>query len=85
VPAWRLSLRLNVGLDPAAVLGRVLTPTLGRYELVSAETARQGISLDVIFHLFLKPALRPDVLVQELNRIEGVQGINLQRREPETI
>lgn len=82
-PGWRLNLRLNIGLEPAAVLGRVNEPHIARGELVSVETARQGIALDVTFHLELRPTTRPDALVQDLNRIEGVQSISLQRRELE--
>lgn len=80
-PAWRLNLRLNIGLEPESVLGRVIDRNVGRYEFISAETVRQGIALDVTFHLDLRPAARPDALVQDLNRIEGVQSISLQRRE----
>jgi hypothetical protein len=83
-PVWLLNLRLNAGLDPDAVLARLGDTHIARRELVSAETARQGIALDVIFNLSLRPAARPDALVQDLNRIEGVQGVSLKRRSLET-
>lgn len=82
-PGWVLQLRLNIGLDPAAVIARVLVPAGVRADLVAVETARQGIALDAVYHLQLRAAQRPDALLQELNRIEGVQGVSLKRRELE--
>lgn len=81
---WLLNVRLNVGLDPEAALSPAIDRHAARRELVSAETVRQGIALDVIFDVGLRPAARPDALVQELNRIEGVQGVSLKRRTLET-
>lgn len=83
-PAWVLQLRLNIGLDPAAVIARVLAPAGVGAELVAVETARQGIALDALYHLQLRAAHQPAALLQELNRIEGVQGVSLKRRELET-
>jgi hypothetical protein len=82
--AWLLNVRLNVGLDPETALSSAIDRHVARRELVSAETARQGIALDVIFDVGLRPAARPDTLVQELNRIDGVQGVRLKRRAFET-
>lgn len=82
--SWLLTLRLNVGLDPEAVLGSALDTHAMKRELISAETARQGVALDVIFDVRLRPSARADVLVQTLNRIEGVQTASLKRRGIET-
>lgn len=83
-PGWLLNVRLNVGLNPATVLGPVIDRHTARRELLSAETVRQGIALEVIFDVGLQPTARPDALVQELNRIEGVQGVSLKRRTLDT-
>ncbi len=79
--SWLLNVRLNIGLDPETTLGRVLDPHVVRRELVSAETSRQGISLDVILKIGLRANARPDLLVQDINRIEGIQGASLKRRD----
>jgi hypothetical protein len=79
-PDWVLSVRLNIGLEPEAALGSVIDRHATRRALVGVETARQGIALDVLFHLGLRPAARADALVQELNRVEGVQAVTLKRR-----
>lgn len=78
--SWLLNIRLNVGLDPEVALGPALSPHVARRSLLSAGTARQGIALEVIFDLDLRPAARADALVQTLNRIEGVQAVSLKRR-----
>ena len=82
--AWLLEVRLNIGLDSETVLGPALDPQVTRRELVTAETARQGISLELIYQIGLRPETRPETLVQNLNRIEGVQAVSLKRRSPET-
>ncbi|MEY4941806.1 MAG: hypothetical protein RIQ93_3541 [Verrucomicrobiota bacterium] len=82
--SWLLNARLNIGLDPEATLGAIVDAHASRRELVSAETGRQGIALDVVFELGLRPGARADRLVQELNRIEGVQDVSLKRHEPDT-
>lgn len=81
--AWLLNARLNVGLDPDAALGAVVDGHATRRELISAETSRQGISLDVVFEVGLRPGARADRLVQQLNQIEGVRDVSLKRRDPD--
>jgi hypothetical protein len=83
-PDWELTVRLNAGLDPETALGGVVGPHVTRRELVSVETVRQGIALEVIFHVSLRPDARAETIVQELNRIEGVQGVTVKRRTPES-
>jgi hypothetical protein len=80
---WLLNVRLNVGVDPASLLARITETHIIRSDLVSAETARQGISLDVAYNLVLRPDASPAVIVQRLNQIEGVQTVSLARRETE--
>ena len=82
--AWLLSVRLNIGLDPETALGPVVDSHVVRRELISVETARQGIALEVSFNVGLAPAGRPEALVQALNRIEGVQAVSFKRRTLET-
>jgi hypothetical protein len=83
--AWLLQLRLNVGLDPETTIGPIVDAHVARRELVSAETARQGIALELEFAVGLKRGDRPDALVKALNGIEGVQSVALRLRTPETI
>jgi hypothetical protein len=80
-PAFVLNVRVGVGRD----LKQLLEPTLSTYfqdhDLVAMATARQGASLDVTFEGRMKSATEADQLVSSLNRIEGVQSVELRRRD----
>jgi hypothetical protein len=43
-------------------------------------TGKQGIALTVIYQVRLRPGGSPDELVRMLNRTEGVQSVQLERR-----
>ena len=79
-PVFLLNLRVGLGYDPEKLLGMILDAHLQERELVSIGTARQGISLDVIYQTRLRPDGSADELVRALNRVEGVQSVQLQRR-----
>ena len=46
---------------------------------MSVGTSRQGVSLDVAYETRLRQTGSADELVKALNRIEGVQSVQLQR------
>lgn len=77
-----LHVRLAIGLDADALLASTLDQFASARRLVSVATARQGLSIDATY----KTALRADgdasALVNALNRLEGVQNVELQRAEP---
>jgi len=80
-PAFLLSLRVGLGLDLDKLLGGTLDAHLQERELMSVATAKQGVSLDVTYETRLSPEGSADDLVKALNRIEGVQSVELQRRD----
>lgn len=79
-PAFVLSLRVGMGLDPDKLLGGTMDVYLQDRELMSVDTAKQGSSLDVTYEARLKSAGSPDQFVKALNQIEGVQRVQLRRR-----
>jgi hypothetical protein len=79
-PAFLLSLRVGLGHDLDKLLGGALEAHLQERELMSVGTAKQGASLDVTYETRLRPAGSADELVKALNRIEGVQNVQLRRR-----
>ena len=79
-PAFLLSLRVGLGHDLDELLGGTLDAHLQERELLSIATARQGISLDVTYETRLRRDGSADELVKALNRVEGVQSVQLQRR-----
>lgn len=46
-------------------------------EPLSVVTVRQGAAMELAYHLHLLPAAKPGELVVELNRIEGIQSVEL--------
>lgn len=79
-PAFVLSLRVGLGHDLEALLGSTLDAHLQDRELMSVGTAKQGALLNVTYEARIKSAVSPDELVKSLNRIEGVQSVQLHRR-----
>lgn len=79
-PPFLLSLRVGLGHDLEQLFGKTFHEHLQERELMSVATGKQGIALDVTYEMRLRPNGSPDELVKALNRIEGVQRVELQRR-----
>jgi hypothetical protein len=81
---WPYLLRVRIGLgqDAEALLGTTLDAHANRRQLVSLATARQGMSIDVSYRADLKGARSADELVRQLNRLDGVQTVSLERVDP---
>jgi hypothetical protein len=77
---WVLSLRVGLGFDHEGLTGATLAPHLQKRELMSVETARQGVCLDVTYEVQLRPAASISAVVKDLHRIEGVQAVTFKRR-----
>lgn len=76
--AYVVRVKLGTGHDSA-----VLEPAFARYltarHLMSIETAKQGMALELSYRAALESESSAGELVKALNRIDGVQGISLQR------
>jgi hypothetical protein len=70
-----------IGMDADAVVGPTLDQFVSARRLASVTTARQGLSLDVTYQTALRAEHMASALVNALNRIEGVQAVELQRTE----
>lgn len=79
-PAYLLTLRIGIGHDAENLVGPTLDQYLLGREFVSIGTAKQGLSLDVIYETRLRPGASPNELLKSLNKIEGVQDVQLERR-----
>jgi hypothetical protein len=80
-PAFLLNLRVGLGHDLDTLLGGPFEVHLLERELISVATAKQGISLEVVYETRLRPTGSADGLVKALNKIEGVQSVQMQRRD----
>lgn len=72
-----LVLRFGAGHPPDERIAAVLGQHLGPHRLTGLSTARGGSALDVSYAIRLPPPERSFALVTELNRLDGVQGVEL--------
>ena len=79
-PSYLLSLRIGVGHDVEKLLGEILNVHLEQRELMSIGTVKQGVSLDVAYRTRLRAGGSAEELIKTLNRVEGVQSVEIQRR-----
>ena len=57
----------------------VFTKYLETPRLIGTATARQGAAIELTWTVGLRPGNTPASLVTELNRLEGVQNVELRR------
>jgi uncharacterized membrane protein YhiD involved in acid resistance len=74
-----LTVRIGLGLDPDTLLGDVLRQHLTEINLTGTGTAKQGAALELTYEVRLRDSAKSFALVADLNRIEGVQGVELRR------
>jgi hypothetical protein len=75
-----LVLRLAVGRPPDERITAVLARHLSTHRLTGLATARGGAALDVTYAVPLPGPDKAFVLLAELSKIEGVQGVELKDR-----
>ena len=74
-----LTVRIGAGHDPDALLRKVLETHALHWRLTAAVTARQGVALDLNYVLRLRRENAELALVADLNRLEGVQSVELRQ------
>ena len=72
-----LVVRVGLGNDPEVLVAGALANHLSDARLISTATAKQGACLEATYQVRLKPGAKPFALVAELNKVEGVQGVEL--------
>lgn len=80
VPTYRLQVRGAVGLDLEAIVSNALGGISRPRQLISIGTARQGSAIDIVYEIQLESGRNASELVKELNRLEGILEVNLERR-----
>lgn len=74
-----LTIRVSAGHEPDALLRKVFETHLLHWRLVTAATARQGVAMDLSYALRLRLAEADIALLADLNRLEGVQSVELRQ------
>jgi hypothetical protein len=75
IPPGRLVVRLGIGSDPNGPLAETLGKHTTESRLVAVTTARQGAALDLTYSVRLREGVTALALAGDLNRVEGVQGV----------
>jgi len=78
---YTLHVRLALGHDVETLLAGTLDAHLSARRLQALGTAKQGLSIDVTYGVALRRAESAEALVKDLNRLEGVQSVELVRQD----
>lgn len=79
---YRVTVRVGLGHDVDAVVGAALDAHMVRRQLVSMGTVKQGLSVEVAYSGALGGDKKPESLVKALNRLDGIQSVDLVRQAP---
>jgi hypothetical protein len=82
-PAFHLKIRTPVGFQIEPVLKVIESFVQQDLDLLSVSTAKQGVSMDFSYETRLQPHASPEELVKALNRTEGIQSVEFERRNIE--
>lgn len=77
--AFRLKVRLGLGTE-VDTLRPTLTEHLVEQRLLSIDTAKQGVAINISYEVRFRKGGSPDALVKAINKIEGVQSVDLNSR-----
>ena len=66
-------------MKPETAFSDAFTRHLDSHELLATATARQGAAIDLTYSARIKTAASAVALVAELNKVEGVQGVEWKR------
>jgi len=74
---YQLLVRVNLGLATEDVLRPVFQRHVKRSSVVRVATVRGGAALETTYDVWLGSASGPQVVIDEINRLEGVQSAEL--------
>lgn len=74
-----LVVRVGLGSDPDALFNHALDHHLAECQMVGTATAKQGACLEATYRVRLRSPGKAFALVSELNKIEGVQGVEFKQ------
>jgi len=77
-PDWKLMVRVGLGPLPAG-LEPLYRKHFESWQPTRTSTGRQGAAIDLSYRVRLSPTANPAALVAELNQVEGVQQVDLER------
>jgi hypothetical protein len=76
---WTLLLRVSTGAGAASPWDAIIAKYCDGVQLQATATARQGAALELTYRLRLKADATQLQMLNELNRLEGIQNLELKR------
>jgi hypothetical protein len=80
-PDYRLNLRVGLGTDINKTLVEAFNGQVQDLRLIAMATAKDGLALNVSYQLRLSEPEAASQVVKKLNKVEGVQSVQLERRD----
>lgn len=80
-PDYRLNLRVGIGTDLNKALVQAFDGQVRDLRLIAMATAKDGLALNVSYQLRLSDPSAANQVVKGLNKVEGVQSVQLERRD----
>ena len=77
-----ITLRVGLGHDVEPLVGPSLDAAVADRHLISMSTARQGLAVDVVYRGTVRVGADLEGLLKGLNRLEGLQSVELARQAP---
>ncbi len=78
---FKLTVRVALGVDAETLTREVFRKHLTAWSGYGAATARQGSAVEVAWLVTSRPTSAASAIVHDLNRLEGVQAVELQPME----
>jgi uncharacterized membrane protein YhiD involved in acid resistance len=78
---WNLQLRVSAGFGSDTPWQSLFAKHCEQAQLQSTATARQGAAVELTYKLRLKPEVTPLQFLNEMNRLEGIQNLELKRSQ----
>ena len=78
---WNLLLRVSAGFGSDTPWQSLFAKHCDQAQLQSTATARQGAAVELTYKLRLKPGVTPLQFLNEMNRLEGIQNLELKRSQ----
>ncbi|MFO0967731.1 MAG: DUF4956 domain-containing protein [Gemmataceae bacterium] len=76
---WSLQIRIGAGFGDRSPWEHVFARHLEDAKLLSTATVRQGVALEMTYRVRLRSDSSPLALLNEMNRLEGMQNLELRR------
>jgi hypothetical protein len=78
-----LHVRLGIGADAVTLLAPAFNKSVEAHDVLNIATVQKGAAIDYTYRVRLKAGADPAAFVKELNQLDGVQGVELKRGEPD--